>query len=238
MNSALQLTNSRDSGVAKDTKALQTGIAVFDVCGTLYRANTTYDFIEYYLRGRSWLKYKTLRICRLRMFIPLWYAVKILAKCDALRLFGVRLLSGRHIEDVRAAAVDFVVSVLASKKNECTMALLLSLRQQGYEIVLASASISFVVEAIAAVLNVKTALACQLETSGSFLTGRYAHDVCGRKHDAVARAFPSYKELAVITDNREDVPLLRLASKRWVVCSQKKRRRWNDVLARVEFIEC
>jgi HAD superfamily phosphoserine phosphatase-like hydrolase len=213
-------------------------IAVFDVCDTLYMSNTTYDFIDYYLQSKSLYQLLLFRICRSRPLIPLWVLLGHLYDMDIFRKFAVRLLHGAEEQYIRIKASCFVSEVLFRRENASALALMKRLQKEGYTIVLASASLLFVVEEVASVLSVSEYFACSLESRNGLLTGRYLHDIRGRKDCVIARRFPNCIDLVVVTDNREDINLILKASHAWIVCDQRRRWRWSNVISQhVTFLE-
>lgn len=201
-------------------------VAVFDVCGTLYDANTTSEFIAYYLRKKRRPRYWILQVSRARIMTPIWLALQRLVARDIFRELTIRLLGNESEQAVRAEVSGFVQGVLRRRKKHATMKLLAELKQQGYKIVLASGSLSIVVEAIAVEVEAEVTLACSLEEIGPKLTGRYSHDIAGRKDEIVRQRFPTCSDLVVVTDNREDAKLLEMASTKIVVCPVSRRWRW------------
>lgn len=216
----------------------QEKIAVFDVCDTLYKSNTTYDFIEYYLQSKSLYHLLLFRICRSRPLIPLWVLLGYIYKMDMFRTLAVRLLRGAKEQHIHNKASCFVREVLSKRQNKTALSLMEALYNEGYTIVLLSASLLLVVEEVASVLNIREYFACSLESRGGLLTGRYLHDIRGKKDCVIAKRFPNYSELVVVTDNREDINMILQASHAWIVCDRRKRWRWSNVISRqVTFLE-
>lgn len=213
-------------------------VAVFDVCNTLYKSNTTYDFIDYYLQSESVRKLALFRISRSRFLLPLWVILGRICKTDMFRYFAIGMLRGAREQYVRDKAVRFVEEVLSQRQNESALSLMQRLRNEGYTVVLASGSLLVVVEEIASVLKVREYFACSLESCDGLLTGRYLQDIRGEKDRVIAMRFRRCSDLAVVTDNREDVNLILHASRAWIICDRGKRGRWSDVISqRVVFLE-
>ena len=230
MNSSQMHDRIVTSPEAAETNiCLEIKVAVFDVCGTLYRSNTTHDFIDFYLRSRSLLKSIVFRVFRCGMFIPAWAAVSRTLRMDVFRLLAVGMLRGSPVECVKQESARFVRSVLPRRQKPAVIALMQQLKMQGYTVVLISASLSIVVEEVASSLGIDTFFACDLESENGLYSGRYAHDIIGEKHRVVDEHFPGCTDLLVVTDNYEDAELVRRASRSWIVCEARKQGRWNGI---------
>lgn len=212
-------------------------ILIADVCGTLYCANTTIEFIEWlhgkdtrkylyqYLRKHSWIKFVNLLVRH------------VIGK-DILRDLAIKSLAGMKVDALKIAALEFVTKALVNQKNETVTRLVGELRSEGYELMLGSGSIDLVIEPIAKEWNAIGYLCTSLEQKGDYLTGRISRDLSGNKHEVIKNKIAGIRNIVVITDNKTDLQLLKLASRAFVVAKGEKQRAYwkRKKLATLEFV--
>lgn len=192
-------------------------IIVFDVCGTLYNSNTTFDFIEHFLASKSRKTILTNKILRkiLAVFSYIYGE-------DLARKLIIRKLSGVSKFDLEKSAKSFVKTVLAHKKIDLVHKILIEQNNQVNEIVLCSASLDVIVNEIANELNVKKHYASELEVSSKdkTYTGRLKSDLQGKKSLL-------FKEIDwVLTDNKDDLDIISISKKSTIVSFKKDIKFW------------
>lgn len=200
--------------------------AAFDVCGTLYDANTTFDFLDFHLQARS-ARHRFLRRCR--QLLPLLLVnvmVQRLSGRDVLRALSTGSLKGHDVAVVGASARRYVAEVLPAKRIGPVFELVQRYRDRDYRIVLVSASYDCIIEAVADAVGADGWHSSSLAVRAGRLTGTYARDLLGAKHRHLADALTGADALAVITDDRSDLALLRRATEGVVVCHGAGARRF------------
>jgi phosphoserine phosphatase len=207
-------------------------LVLFDVCNTLYDANTTFGFVrQVVVQG--------LRLPRRSS--ALYWAQAVLHRlgiADLPRRRVLAALKGRERAALEAAARDYVTGPLAARAIPATQARLAAHRAAGDRVVLISNSLDVVVAAIAGHLGTEWR-ASRLGFAEGRCTGRLEHDLTGRKL-GVARALAAETdpppECLVYTDNLSDRPLVDWADKAVVILPPRARRAaWSGV--RAEFLE-
>ena len=136
-----------------------------------------------------------------------------------LRTHILGLLKGEDEEIVAAEARIFVAEVLPSMENHeaCEIVKLQSF------LILVSATISPLAESIADHFKAKAYFATLMETKDGVFTGRISLDVQGRKLETLNTSTYAlhFSEGTFMTDNKEDLPLLKKMKKVIVVVSSK-----------------
>lgn len=192
-------------------------LAVFDVCGTLYRCNTLFTYIRW-------------RLGRLR--VPDSLPVKA---ADALlrplgipfrRWMYVRALCGMDAHQFKESIREFVADVLPQYQRDSAAALLKTFKQNGWRVVLLSGTSDVIVKEIAAYFGVDEGRGSSLEQMDDRLTGRFNDILAGRKHELLSE-FEPYDELFVCSDNRNDLDLLKLADRRRIYCPHRLVKFWQ-----------
>ncbi|HEY0973772.1 MAG TPA: HAD family hydrolase [Solimonas sp.] len=189
-------------------------VAVFDVCNTLFRENTTAGFVEFYCRSQNLSPRLFLVRAIRRRLSPLRLLLAVarrLGSADHARLLLIRMLSGQSQADLQAAASSYVEGLLREKKVPVVWALLDSERTAS-RLVLASASLCVVVRELAARLDA-VPISSELDFSEGVCRGRLSSDATGKKHVLVESFLDANRgaEVFVCTDNLSDAALLRRA---------------------------
>ena len=213
-------------------------IAIFDVCHTLFKANTTAGFICHLQRQRGNLRQRLmLQLIRNRLS-PVRYATLLyskLTKHDAPRDILISTLAGYSETDLREAAKEYADSLFADQKIPQTHVLLAEAQRSGAHVVLVSNSLDIVIQAIAARFDCES-VASELAIVDGICQGRLAHSLTGKKHVAIQELLETTgARITVCTDNRSDVELLRRANRRIVVHSGPPAKELEQVAT--EFID-
>lgn len=206
------------------------GIAVFDICETLYFSNTTHDFIRYFARNRPGLVRKGLFHLLNHRLSPLRYVLiggSVATGSDYFKRANVALLRGSSEAKVRWFADRFVREYLATRRVEQAQALIKEYVEKGTRVILCSSSIEPVVRAVGNELGIHDLVSTTLEKTDDRYTGRILNDPTGRKLAAL-RDLSDAEIVCAVSDNLSDLDLLS-ASKRGiaVVHNARKRRFWK-----------
>ncbi|WP_420316478.1 HAD family hydrolase [Ekhidna sp.] len=199
---------------------------IFDVCGTLYDSNTTFDFLEYLFKKTNQSHLKRLRDIRNKKWLIYWVRAILFRyfNLDLFRKEAVRLLVGFDAEKVNSEAEVFLSSILLKKEIVETQQML---KDQKERIILVSNSIEPVVKAIANHLG-KEFISTELEIKNGKFTGNILNDTTGKKHREIDKK--GIKSYIVVTDNRSDYQLVNNASDAYVVInSEADKIFWNSL---------
>lgn len=190
-------------------------IAVFDVCDTLFRTNTTVGFVRFLARRSGDAQsLETIRRWTARTspaFVAGALAYRF-AHWDVARGRVIRTLRGYTREELQAAANDYVALELAPQLVEPVHKRLQEHRADGDRVILASSSLDVVISAVARNLGVDW-VASELGYAEGRCTGKLVRDLTGRKPAALAPLVGRLASLHVYTDNRSDKALLQMAER-------------------------
>jgi HAD superfamily phosphoserine phosphatase-like hydrolase len=208
-------------------------VYVFDVCGTLYHTNTTYSFLEYYFRKKDRAKYW---LIQLLLSLPgkaiVVALTKIGIKAD-LRTFLIGILKHENAYEVERYANLFVSEELNSKRFLKTQSILKKAQEENRRIVLVSASLEPVIKAIADELEVEEYFASILEKSEEGIySGKLSQDLKGNKIRLIEKYFDiQAAHFFVYTDNLDDIALIELSRKAYVISKKRNLKKWESLLA-------
>ncbi len=210
------------------------GLAVFDLCDTLYAENTTYGFIRWFharsgRRGRAWL----IRLLESR-FLPIFWLLAALHRfpgVDLPRRIAVLTLRGLSRSELESAAAGYAASHLPGAAVPATQERLSCHRAAGDRVVIVSSSLDIVVAAVARLLGAE-GIGSTLGFRDGRCTGRIDRDLTGRKAPlvaALAREGPGRPVVHVYSDNLADRALLAAADRPTVVIpAGRSRAPWGE----------
>lgn len=203
-------------------------LVVFDVCDTLFAANTTVGFLRHHQR-RSGSK-------RLARALHRWVdqrgagflmgaVLYRLFRLDIARWNLVAALRGEPRAALSDSALDYVEHVLPGLANGLIHDRLEAHRAAGDHVILLSNSLDIVIAAVAQRLGVDFR-ASRLGFEDDLCTGRIVDDLSGRKSSLI-RTLGGHGRLEVYTDNRSDRDLIALADRASIIVPRgRKPIRW------------
>ena len=207
---------------------------LFDICGTLYRSNTTYDFLKFYFKRNNKGKYLRYRMCLSLPAKVLWKFLTFAGKRYKVRKFLIGFLKNEDVSLVTSEAHFFVKEYLNDRKiNPIHQQLLEAKKNPKTEIWLISASISPVVEAIASSLGVSRFVATSLEHSNHNFTGEITEELEGKKQQILndlGILKPSISAV-VFTDSKEDKELVFMAQEAYIVGKNVPQEFWKNYVS-------
>ncbi len=216
-------------------------LVVFDVCNTLYDANTTFEFARRVLADKPWLRAIDLALSHRAS--PLFWAQAVLYRLggiDVPRRMVIASLRGIEQGDLRRAARAYVAEDLPARAIAETQGRLRQHQRAGDRVVLVSNSLDVVIEAIAEALGVEWR-ATRLAYRDGRCAGRLADDLTGRKLDVVQMIRGKHEpvpELVVYTDNLSDKALVEAANSAMVIIPPRgNRASWRGVEAEYMVLE-
>ncbi len=201
-----------------------------DVCDTLYRSNTTFDFIRFVVAKRSKLQHFLLKLISSTRS-PLFYMLILLNKAthrDWPRQLALRFLRGMTAEELDKEALEFYHQFLVPRANAEVFHYIL---QPGVTAILLSSSIHPVIKAIAKA-NQLSYFSSELGMEQGKATGKLLVDMTGCKHEMANKliAERALSSFGVITDNRTDWQLVQLADERLVVVANESQKQfWKSL---------
>lgn len=205
------------------------GLIIFDVCGTLYNSNTTFDFLEFYWsRKGAHLSLVFLRLSRSLIGKIFWAVASRVSGKDLFRTVAIRTLAGERCDAVEAVAQTFAHDILASRSISPVIELFRAQRLSGARLVLLSASICPVVRAIAINLSADGYYCTSLVVNDGRYGGSIERDMRGIKKQVYLQEMERGGDFTFVTNNREDLPLLEIASTAYIVARNKDLKFWKS----------
>lgn len=197
-------------------------IAVFDLCGTLFKSNTTFDFIVFFhLKRNNSVKYLFSVLMRGWLGKGLHKFFKVDVKS---RL--VSTLRNEKKADIEEIACDFYDEFLNYKWCKQAHELFVYYKNCS-DVFIASSSINPVVECVAKKHNV-ACISSLISYEKNICLGVVRSDLTGKKH-------LNFTQLEfVATDNLTDLKLLSLAKKATVFSKKRHLKKWAKIIKGIE----
>lgn len=200
-------------------------IVFFDLCGTLYDANTTMDFLDYYFRSdKLYLNIRFLTKLKLVKAIN-FLSIKIL-KYDFIRTWAIGCLSGISVVDIDKSMVPYF-ETLESKKIEVSHLLLLKAKANQCKLVMLSASLDSIVSYVSDQLGISEYAASSLQRNDGKMVGKLAVDLLGQKQTELCNRIKDHQTSYFITDNVSDANCIDLVTKFIAISPKKSLTYWN-----------
>lgn len=192
-----------------------------DICWTLFRSNTTFDFLDSLVTARGYRLLRRIGRTRLgRASNLLFYKI---FRTDLQRTLCLRYLKGYSRACLEEKAEDFYRSYLVPRRIDAVWE-----RLPERNLVLVSGTLDVIAATVARHLGAEAYHSSELEYRNGICTGRLRSDFLQRKA-TLATAYPSYN---VITDNTGDIALVRNA-RQAVIVTYGNRKRWQRLTHRL-----
>jgi len=199
-------------------------LVVCDVCDTLYRSNTTFDFVRFITSEGSRFRLIALKLLT-KKWSPVFLGLVLLGKIKGIdynRKLALRFFAGISEDQIAQASEKFYKDFLVMRRNEKIFNLLSQYRN-GERLILASSSIHPVVKVIANANNFDDFIASALESKQGKYTGALSYDLTGEKQSFVRKVMDveGINELIVITDNKSDKALVEMSNESFIVIKKE-----------------
>lgn len=205
-------------------------VVVFDICGTLYNSNTTFDFLNYsFSRKRSFRFYSNLY----NSFV--WKAInKILRDYlhfDLTRIIALLFLKGIERKQLYQMVECYYNGFLKSKENtEITDRLRAYLIDTGNRVILLSATIDPVAKVISKHLGCKEFYSTELIYEDGICTGRIKKDLFGGKISILHELGITDNVDDFYTDDFSDVDVLNVSKNKHIIVNKKYKKKWEAII--------
>lgn len=204
---------------------------LFDICGTIYRSNTTFDFLEFYLKEN-----KCFRLYRAIYKSFFWKiinrALRSWLHYDLTRILALRFLKGTSYSELSKQAKLFTEVYLSQVRNieiYNTIEHLISIDKS--KVLLVSATIDVVAEAVADSLHCEQYYSTALEYKDGACTGKMVKDLLGNKCMFLNEKGILHQIKSFFTDDLTDADVLEYSEIKNIVCYPKTRKRWIKLIA-------
>lgn len=203
-------------------------IFIVDVCGTLYRSNTTFDFLDFYFHSKRW--HRVLRLFRQVKLLAVLNAVafKLLNK-DLLRMWAVSHLKGYRQSELADMAERFHKEFLLHRENDVVLDIVRREKSSGRHIVIVSATLDCIADAVGKEIGADEVFSSRLAYDSGICKGRLSEDLLACKLHFLSKRNILPPFWGVVTDNYSDKDIIMESQNAYLVQYVGKRDRWNFV---------
>lgn len=191
---------------------LNTTPILADICWTLYRSNTTFDFLD------TIIAHKAYRLLRAFFRTRIGYRGNIvlyrITHIDWQKRLAIRYLKGMSQTELEQKAKAFVWELEQTKRIESSFNVLAQLHAP---IIILSGTLDCIAAEVGRLLQAKAVYASPLEYHNGICTGQLKEDILLRKQQYV-----NTPPFAILTDNTTDIALVKRAEKAFIVCYSNK----------------
>lgn len=200
-------------------------IFLIDICGTLYRSNTTFDFIRYYYSETNW--YKLMDYFRSIKFLRhLNYIIFKIFKIDIIRKLLIWHLKGLTNIELSAMSETFLNSYLAKKQNNDVIEIIKNQRESGVTPVIISATLDCISKVIAKKMNIEVYYSSELAYDKDTCLGYLKKDLLGKKLKTLVEKDLTPPYTGVITDNYSDMDIIKCSKNVFLIQYSKYKDKW------------
>ena len=201
-------------------------ILIVDLCNTLYKSNTTQDFFSYVFKVDE--KYKTIK--RKNSNIGFKVVNKLsnkILKYDMSRALITKILKDKTSVEIENLVSNFIDEFLEKKKIEKVHNLISDYKNQGYKVIIISASYGFIVKEIVEKLKFDGYISSEAEVINKIFTGKVSSDILYTKFKIFEKKYLKYEDLVMITDNETDYNFAMQTKKSYIVINNHNKKFWE-----------
>lgn len=207
---------------------------IVDICGTIYRSNTTLDFIRYF-----WGRKIYVRILLSFPFRLFSRVICNLIHIEPLRLGLIMVLKGIPREQLLRMSEEFYNDFLKDRINKEVLSIIEKKREQGYQLILLSATLDVIAEVVSKKTNISQWLSSELAYSQNMrCLGKLKHDLLPNKYATLNKKLMAESFGGIITDNYTDAQLIEVSHKPFLVCYASSENRWKKILSKETIERC
>lgn len=208
---------------------MQNDVFLIDICGTIFRSNTTFDFLSYFFSQKHW--YKILSICRGTRILIIANAILMrILKMDILRYWAISHLKGMTSKKLATMADEFYNKYLKNCINEEVIQIIEKCKADNKELVIVSATLDCIAETVAKNLGIANVYSSQMAFENDRFCGHLKIDLLQKKYKVLTAngVMPPY--WGIITDNYSDKKLIENSKQAFLVQYANKPNRWESLL--------
>lgn len=203
-------------------------IVIVDICGTLYNSNTTFDFLDFFLKGKSYVFFR--KISKTLLWRILNKIIISLTAFDLTRNLAVNHLKGKSKLELKTA-MELFYDKLIDRKYENIFAIVNQLKQEN-RVILASATLDFIAEKIANEIDIKEYFSTELlYNHNGYCTGKICRDLLGNKFKILESERVISPYYMTITDNFSDLDILLKSEKKKIISTESNNKYWLKLLS-------
>ena len=206
---------------------MQNNVILIDICGTLFQSNTTFDFLDFFIKNQSY------RYFRKIMQTHIWhYFNSIIYKIthiDLSRKIALSYLKGISKEKLLLKADEFYSQYLEQRKIKEVWQLIETLKSNTTTLVLVSGTIDPIAQIVSKKINIPIFISSKLAYKNNFCQGKLKLDALHSKSKLLLKQNITLPYQHIITDNPGDITLIK-QSKNATIVIYNNLIRWKHLI--------
>jgi len=215
---------------------MNTNIVLIDICGTLYDSNTTFDFLDFYIKKRSYIFFR--KFSRMLILRLLNKILILLFKLDLTRIIAVRFLKDKTTKELKSAVDLFYLNYLINLKQTKIINIVNQLKLDGKTMILVSATLDFIAKKISEEVKIESFVSTTLHYKDNICLGTIKSDLLFNKLEILKSKSIDPPYFLTITDNISDLDILFHSNNRIVVSKKRNEKKWLKKLEFYNILNC
>lgn len=207
---------------------------LIDICGTIYRSNTTFDFMAFYFSAEPWFR-RLQRVRKCRYISAVNSRIHYYFGIDIIRYVLIRHLKGYSRTELSSMVKTFYNDFLKCRVNEQVIEIIEKKRKEGYKLIIVSATLDCISKEIANRLNIPIQFSSTLsyDTKG-ICKGILQQDLLGNKGESLQSIGLVGRFEGVITDNYSDLDIIKLSRYAYLIQNANRNFFWSSLVQKSE----
>ncbi|HIF9086806.1 TPA: haloacid dehalogenase-like hydrolase [Photobacterium damselae] len=201
-----------------------TKTAYFDVCDTLYKCNTTFEFINFLSRNDC-LKRSYIKLLRTLPFKIINFSLIKIFNFDLVKYLLIKTIKGKSRNFLIKQSEIFYQDFLQKKMIHEVHEVLIRYKSQGYKIILLSATLDIISLVIMRNLKIDGFISSKLNFIDDVCTGYLEQDLYGNKIGMIKGCVDFF-----VTDNKNDIDVVNISSDFIIVLKENDFSYWSERL--------
>lgn len=204
-------------------------IVIVDICGTLFKSNTTFDFVDFidYNNVEYQIFKKVITAFPIKVIN---YIINSIFKIDIRRFLTIKFLKGKSKDVLEQLSNEFYENYLIDRINQNVID---KIKCLSGNIILVSATIEPVARTISEKLNINNYFASKLEyNKNGICTGKLYHDLLGRKLEEITNHGYITPFKYTISNDFTDLPLFINSQNIIIIATNNNYGKWEKLISK------
>lgn len=203
-------------------------IVIVDICGTLFNSNTTFDFLDFSISDKKYIRFR--KISKRFIWRLINYFMFHVLGFDLTRIIAIRFLKGKTENELDLLMSDFFLRKLTYLKYADVWKYVDVIKSEGYRMILASATLDFIAKRVSIETGILEYFPTKLNYHQTICQGTIIQDLLGRKFAFLKSKKIEHPFAIIITDNFSDIDVIRNSKLSVIVSKEKDLLKWKNLL--------
>lgn len=190
-------------------------VILIDICGTLFQSNTTFDFLDFFVKNQSYKYFRKIMQTRIwHYFNSIIYRI---TNIDLSRKIALNYLKGINKKELLQKADEFYSQYLEQRKIKEVWQLIDTLKNDTSTPILVSGTIDPIAQIVSEKINIPIFISSQLAYKNNICQGKLKIDALHSKSKLLFEQNINSPYQHIITDNPGDITLIKQCNSATIV---------------------